>query len=80
MLGDAMVQKAHQAVRVGDRLTLRLGRFERRIEVLALAHRRGPPSEARTLYAETEPPNVIADTAEGWSSLFADEDEHLAST
>src|SRR5713226_8011285 len=48
-LGGIAVQKAHHLVRVGDRLTLRLGRFERRIEVLALAQRRGPASEARTL-------------------------------
>ena len=78
-LGGAMVQKAHQAVRVGDRLTLRLGRLERRIEVLALAQRRGPASEARTLYAETVPPIPLAEAAEGWTSLFADEDEHAAS-
>jgi ribosome-associated heat shock protein Hsp15 len=79
MLGSAMVQKAHHAVRVGDRLTLRLGRFERRIEVLALAQRRGPASEARTLYAETVPPTPLGEDAELWTSLFADEDEHAAS-
>jgi ribosome-associated heat shock protein Hsp15 len=79
MLGGAMVQKAHHAVRVGDRLTLRLGRFERRIEVLALAQRRGPASEARTLYAETAPPTPLGEAAEPWTSLFADEDEHAAS-
>src|SRR5690242_15816971 len=56
VLGGVLVQKAHQAVRVGDRLTLRLGRVERRIEVLALAQRRGPASEARRLYAEAVPP------------------------
>jgi ribosome-associated heat shock protein Hsp15 len=75
LLGDAPVQKAHHAVRVGDRLTLRLGRLERRIEVLALAQRRGPASEARTLYAETEPATPLAGDAEPWVSLFAEEDE-----
>jgi len=79
LLGDAMVQKAHHAVRVGDRLTLRLGRFERRIEVLALAQRRGPASEARALYAETAPPTPIADREEVWVPLLdSDDDEHAA--
>jgi ribosome-associated heat shock protein Hsp15 len=73
VLGGILVQKAHQAVRVGDRLTLRLGRVERRIEVLALAQRRGPASEARGLYAETAPPAPLAAAAERWTSLFAEE-------
>jgi ribosome-associated heat shock protein Hsp15 len=77
-LGDIRVQKAHHLVRVGDRLALRLLRFERRIEVLALAQRRGPASEARTLYAEIAPPKPLAEAAEPWTSLFADEDEHAA--
>ncbi len=79
MLGGAMVQKAHQAVRVGDRLTLRLGRFERRIEVLALAQRRGPASEARTLYAETAPATPLVDETEVWSPLLAFDDDEFAS-
>lgn len=75
-LGGATVQKAHQAVRIGDRLTLRLGRFERRIEVLALAQRRGPAREARTLYAETAPPTPLPSPEEIWSPLLVlDEDE-----
>ncbi|HYC13482.1 MAG TPA: RNA-binding S4 domain-containing protein [Stellaceae bacterium] len=71
-LGEAPVRKAHQSLRVGDRLVLRLGRSERRIEVLALAERRGPAREARTLYAETEPPRAI-EAAESWDPLFDDE-------
>jgi ribosome-associated heat shock protein Hsp15 len=79
ILGGATVQKAHHAIRVGDRLTLRLGRVERRIEVLALAQRRGPASEARTLYAETAPPIPPADRDEAWSPLLVHEDDELAS-
>ena len=74
-LGGALVQKAHQPVRVGDRLTLRLGRFERRIEVLALAQRRGPASEARTLYAEPTPPSPITEQEEVWSPLLVFDDD-----
>lgn len=72
-LGEAPVRKAHQSLRVGDRLVLRLGRWERRIEVLALSERRGPASEARALYAETQPPRAI-EAEETWESLF-EEDE-----
>lgn len=80
-LGGAMVQKAHQAVRVGDRLTLRLGRFERRIEVLALAERRGPASEARTLYAEIAQPTPIPERDDVWVPLLdSDDDEHAPSS
>jgi len=74
-LGGAVVQKAHQAVRVGDHLTLHLGRFERRIEVLALAARRGPASEARMLYMETQPPIPLASPEEAWSPLLVLDDE-----
>jgi ribosome-associated heat shock protein Hsp15 len=77
-LGDVPVRKAHQSVRIGDRLTLRLGRWERRIEVLALGSRRGPASEARTLYAETEPPRAVEAPAETWASLFEDDDDSLS--
>ncbi len=81
ILGGAVVQKAHQAVRVGDQLTLRLGRFERRIEVLALAHRRGPASEARALYAEVGQPAPIVERDDVWVPLLdSDDDEHAQSS
>lgn len=79
VLGGLTVQKAHHAIRVGDRLTLRLGRFERRIEVLALAQRRGPASEARTLYSESGPPIPVPVREEVWSPLLAVEDDGLES-
>ena len=48
--------KAHARVRIGDVLTIAQGRGERgRIavwRVLALAERRGPASEARSLYED----------------------------
>lgn len=46
--------KAHYAVRPGDILTLPQGSRVRIVEVLALGERRGPASEAATLYAERE--------------------------
>jgi ribosome-associated heat shock protein Hsp15 len=77
-VGGTTVHKAHHPVRVGDRLTLRLRRFERYVEVLAIAERRGPASEARTLYAEIAPPIPLVEIAEPWTSLFADEEELAA--
>jgi len=44
--------KAHARVRVGDVITLPLRGSVRVIEVLALAARRGPATEARLLYRE----------------------------
>ncbi|MDE2576033.1 MAG: RNA-binding S4 domain-containing protein [Rhodospirillales bacterium] len=42
--------KAHARLRVGDVLTVPLGREVRVVEVLALARRRGPAAEAQGLY------------------------------
>ncbi len=44
--------KAHARLRVGDVLTLGLHGRVRVWRVLALAARRGPPAEARTLYED----------------------------
>jgi ribosome-associated heat shock protein Hsp15 len=44
--------KAHARLRVGDVLTLALRGRVRVWRVLALASRRGPPAEARTLYED----------------------------
>lgn len=50
------VRKAHYALKVGDVLTFPLGPHIRVIKVLALGKRRGPASEARTLYEDLSPP------------------------
>ena len=42
-------------VKVGDGVAVLVNRRLRLLEVLALGGRRGPQSEARTLYAETTP-------------------------
>ncbi len=55
-LGGTPVRKAHHALKVGDVLTFPLGPHIRVIEVLALGERRGPASEARTLYQDLSPP------------------------
>ena len=44
--------KPAKAVRPGDRIDVRRGDRRWEVDVLATAERRGPPSEARTLYEE----------------------------
>ena len=53
--------KPHARLRCGDVLTLRTGGGVRVVRVLALATRRGPPAEARTLYEEVAEPACTGD-------------------
>ena len=53
-----VITKPHYRVRPGDVLTFPQGRTVRVVRVLALGTRRGPASEAQTLYEE------VADDAE----------------
>ena len=50
----AVVKKAHYVVRVGNVLTFPKARDIRVIRIDALGERRGPASEAQTLYTEIE--------------------------
>ncbi len=52
----AVVTKAHFAVRPGQVLTFVQGRHVRVVKVLAAGTRRGPASEAQTLYEDLSPP------------------------
>ena len=49
-LNGQRVEKPSAAVRVGDVMTLPVGNGIISVKVLALGIRRGPPTEARTLY------------------------------
>jgi ribosome-associated heat shock protein Hsp15 len=67
----ATVVKPGHLVRVGDVVTVEQGRILRRVTVLALGERRGPPAEARLLYVEPEPPRARRDIdRETWVPLF----------
>jgi ribosome-associated heat shock protein Hsp15 len=46
--------KPSRELHVGDRITVRVGELEWDIEVLGLSERRGPASEAATLYRESD--------------------------
>ncbi len=51
-LNGRHVDKASAALHVGDVLTFALGEGVRVVRVLAFGKRRGPPAEARKLYAD----------------------------
>jgi len=50
-LNGAKTKRA-KPVRAGDRIRLRLGPFEHRVTVTAVAHRRGPAAAAAALFQE----------------------------
>jgi ribosome-associated heat shock protein Hsp15 len=53
-------EKPHARLRVGDVVTLPLRGQVRVLQVLALATRRGPASEAATLYREIPPAGALS--------------------
>jgi ribosome-associated heat shock protein Hsp15 len=65
------VIKPHHPVRPGDRLTIRQGRWLRRVTVEQLGERRGPAVEARRLYDEPTAPAAV-EGAEPWTPLLDD--------
>jgi ribosome-associated heat shock protein Hsp15 len=56
------VHKAHYLVRPGDVLTFPQGPHIRVVRVLQIGTRRGPATEARTLYEDLSPPVPAAPT------------------
>jgi ribosome-associated heat shock protein Hsp15 len=55
-VNGAIVKKAHYVLKPGDVLTFPKGPHIRVIRVEALGTRRGPATEARTLYEDLDPP------------------------
>lgn len=53
-INTAVVKKTHYRVRPGDVLTFPQGNRIRVVRVLAVGERRGPASEAQTLYEELD--------------------------
>ena len=67
--GGNAITKAHHQVRIGDVLTFAQGRYIRVVKVLALGARRGPATEARTLYEDLKPPETsqaMPSSSGGW--------------
>lgn len=50
------IVKPSQSVRIGDVLTVSVGPRVRLLKVVAFGERRGPPSQAQTLFADLTPP------------------------
>jgi ribosome-associated heat shock protein Hsp15 len=57
-LNKQRVEKASQAVKPGDVLTIALGAHVRVLEVASPGTRRGPAPEAQTLYKDLTPPRA----------------------
>ncbi len=55
-VSGAVVHKPHHPLKPGDVLTFPQGPHIRVVRVMALAIRRGPANEARTLYEDLAPP------------------------
>jgi ribosome-associated heat shock protein Hsp15 len=72
-VGATPAVKANHPVRVGDRVSVPQGRALRRLVVLSLGERRGPPAQARHLYDEPEPPQPMRAAEPAWIPLFDDD-------
>jgi len=59
-----IIRKAHHAARPGDVLTFPQGRNIRVVRIAQLGSRRGPASEAQTLYEDLAPPQSKAASAD----------------
>jgi ribosome-associated heat shock protein Hsp15 len=72
VVNGMVARKPSQAVRVGDAVIVPQGLRRRTLRVLALGQRRGPSTEARSLYEETAPPAAVADPASPWTPLLVE--------
>lgn len=66
--------KPNHAVRPGDVITLLQGPWQRTVEVLTLGSRRGPASEAQTLYRQIAAVHR-GDVAPAWEPLLLVDDD-----
>ena len=76
-LNGKPVNKPNQAVRLGDVVVFPQGGWRLTVRVMALGVRRGPASEARTLYEEAAAPARLRELAPDWTPLLADEEAEL---
>jgi ribosome-associated heat shock protein Hsp15 len=53
---NGQAAKPSRVVRPGDRIRVTMGEWRRELVVTALSDRRGPATEARTLYEDRSPP------------------------
>jgi ribosome-associated heat shock protein Hsp15 len=72
-VNGAPVAKPNHVVKAGDVVMVPQGPWQRTVQVIALGTRRGPASEARTLFRETAAVRR-ADLLPAWEPLLADDD------
>jgi ribosome-associated heat shock protein Hsp15 len=72
-INGSTVTKPHQSVRVGDFVVVPHRGMQRTVQVLALGLRRGPATEACTLYQETAAVR-LRDAAPRWVPLLDEDD------
>ncbi|HLY46910.1 MAG TPA: RNA-binding S4 domain-containing protein [Stellaceae bacterium] len=73
-INGSAATKPNHTVRVGDVLVVPQGGWRRTVQVMALGTRRGPASEARTLYEEAAPPGRWREALPAWVPLLGDDD------
>ena len=73
-VNGAAILKPNHAVKPGDLVAVPQGPWQRTVEVLALGTRRGPASEAHTLFRETGSVRR-ADLAPAWEPLLLADDD-----
>lgn len=73
-VNGVIVGKAHYPLKPGDVLTFPRAAEIRVIRVLALGTRRGPATEARTLYEDLDPPRVGGADGTEAAALVAERD------
>jgi ribosome-associated heat shock protein Hsp15 len=69
------IRKANYVVRIGDTIGVSQGGFYRKVRLLGLGCRRGPPAEARRLYEEIGAAARLGEFKPDWQPLLVDEDE-----
>ncbi len=73
-LNGVAVGKPNQPVRVGDAIAVPQGNYWRSVRILALGSRRGPASEARTLYELLAAPVRLSEIEPAWEPLLAEDE------
>jgi ribosome-associated heat shock protein Hsp15 len=72
MVNGGSVMKPNHAIKIGDTVAVSQRALCRRVRVLALGARRGPATEARSLYEEIGVPVRLAEFATAWTPLLED--------
>ena len=70
VVNGAAVRKPSHTIRIGDIVVVPRGRFQHTARITAIGSRRGPASEARQLYQETQEPASLGEIGPQWLPLL----------